>query len=104
MNEKWADYVITAVEYNSQHTHIIAVEVREDLGATLGGSLRLTRQNVVDLIRSGKRFVTATPQGEQFVRGEDVRVLKIGGIPYLRTDNNALEKDNLGKLRELTPS
>jgi hypothetical protein len=104
MNDKWADYVITAVVYNSQHTHIVAAEAREDLGSTIGGATQMTRQKVVDLIKSGKRFVTATKSNDKWTKGEDVRIIKIGSSEYIRTDNNSVEKDNLGKLPELSPT
>ena len=104
MNEKWADYVITAVEYNSQRTHIVAVEVHEDLGSSLGAASRIIRQKVVDLIKSRKSFITATKSNDKWTKGEEVRIIKIGSSEFIKTDNNSVEKDNLGKLPELSPT
>lgn len=34
--EKWADYLISEVRYNSQHTHIDQVKIHEDNGDSVG--------------------------------------------------------------------
>lgn len=98
---KWADYVITAVGYNSEHTHIVEVEVRADLGSSLGNSQIFKRQRVVDLIKEGKTFITATLSGSQYKRGDNVGIVLFNKTEYIRTDGNSRGADNLGNLPEL---
>jgi hypothetical protein len=59
MAEKWADYCITAVRHNEEHTHIEKVKVRPDNGEKLGDESIWTRSEVVSAIdNDGKTFVT----------------------------------------------
>lgn len=100
---KWADYIITAVGYDRNETHIVEVEIRPDTGTDIGGPARVTRQEVVDAIQRDVTFVTAYVRSGKWHRGEDVRVVDIGGVWYLRTDRNRIRADNLGALPRLSP-
>lgn len=98
---KWADYCISEVRYNTEHTHIVKVKVYPDLGDTLGDVTEWTRLDVVNSIGQGKSFVTIykNPEGK-FKKGEDVRIITVSGTKYIRTDANSKAADNLGKLPE----
>jgi hypothetical protein len=97
---KWADYCISRVRYNEKHTHIVKVEAMPDNGDKLGVKIEFTRENVVSKIDNGVTFVTVTLDGGNYHRGEDVRIVRINSVKYIRTDQNQKESDNLGELPE----
>lgn len=98
---KWADYCITAIKYNSTGRHIESVEVREDEGEKLVNPKIWSRESVISSLESGKTFVTATYKDKAWHKGEDVRIIRVNGVKYLRTDGNYTSEDNLGKLPRL---
>lgn len=98
---KWADFVITRVKYNRDHTQIIEVEVRTDTGESISSDTRrMARPEVVSAILRGTTFVTAYYRDSKWHKGEDVRVVTIHGARFIRTDNNSTKADNLGSLPE----
>lgn len=98
---KWADFVITMVKYNRDHTQIAEVEVRADRGESISNDpKRTSRQDVVSAILRGTTFVTAYLRDGKWRRGEDVRVVMVQGVRHIRTDNNSIKADNLGALPE----
>ena len=97
---KWADYCISAVHYNLERTHIVKVKVHLDTGDSIGGAIEKSRSEVVSLIESGKTFVTITSSNGSWHKGEDVRIVIVNGVKYLRTDANSRASDNLGNLPE----
>lgn len=96
---KWADYLISAVRYNEEETHIDKVRCHEDQGESAGASQDISRSTVVSRIEGGNTFVTIikTTDGK-WKRGEDVRIIKVDGEKFIRTDANARKADNLGNL------
>lgn len=97
---KWADFGVSRVKYNPEHTALAEVEVREDLGESFGNPQKMARTNVVAAIERGTTFITVTSRDGKFMKGETVRVITVRGRKYLRTDNNSAESDNLGSLPE----
>ena len=98
---KWADYCVSAVHYNSEHTHIVKTKVHSDGGDTIGAASEWTRADVVDAIGRGKTFVTITRSSDgKWNKGEDVRVVTVNGAKFIRTDSNSKALDNLGNLPE----
>lgn len=98
---KWADYCISAVRYNTEHTHIDKVRVCPDLGDKLGNFSEIVRGDVVNAIERGNSFVTIYANSDgNWKKGEDVRIIIVGGEKYLRTDANSKAADNLGNLPE----
>ena len=97
---KWADFAVTAVHYNFWRLHIETLKVQPDNGDSLGDQVVQTRVEIVRLIEQGHRFVTAYFRDGKWQRGEDIRVIKVNGTKYLRTDNNSSDNDNLGGLPE----
>lgn len=101
--EKWADFVVSGVKYNTHHTAIVEVETRSDNGDTISTiPQRMTRQTVVDALVRGTTFVTTYLQNGQWKRGENVRPVTIHGQRFIRTDDNWTKADNLGSLPEYT--
>lgn len=99
--EKWADFVVTGVRYNATRSRIDAVEIRTDTGESIAGDPRLVRrQDVVSALTRGTTFVTSYLADGKWKKGEDVRAVPMRHERFLRTDNNAIEADNLGNLPE----
>ncbi len=98
---KWADYVITAVRYDSTHDRIIKVKVMEDNGETLHSPSEMTRQTVISNIDEGRMFVTAQKNKEgKWNKGAKVIIVRINYVDYIKTVSNNSEKDNLEELPE----
>ena len=58
--DKWADYCISNVRYNSSNTHIEEVKVRQDLGDSFGVPSTWGRSDVLDSLRNNESFCTIT--------------------------------------------
>lgn len=97
---KWADFGVFRVKYNRDHTAIVEVEVRPDLGENFGDPQKAVRADVAAAIEKGRTFVTVDFREGKSTKGEDVRVVTVQGHKYLRTDNNSIKADNLGSLPE----
>lgn len=100
MATKWADYLISAVEYNSTGSHIARVRAHPDNGDTVGAGAEMQRSTVVSWLESGTTFATITrnTSDNKWTRGADVRVVVIDDTKYIRTDPDRTKSDNLGQL------
>ena len=58
MTDKWADYLISAVRYNTAGTHIDKVQVREDQGEKVGSAEQRGATKVVSSLEADNTFVT----------------------------------------------
>jgi hypothetical protein len=97
---KWADYLISKVRYNEQHTRIIKVIQHLDNDASVGGGTEVTRLDVVDNLKKGKTYCTIYWNNTQWSKGDNVIPYKKDGEYFIRTDGNKIEQDNLGNLPE----
>jgi hypothetical protein len=98
---KWADYLISAVRYNSDHSYIEQVKAFQDLDASLGQEKIYKRETVVNSINLGKTFCTIYKNSENYWQeGQKVFVIKINGVNYIKTADNGTEADNLENLPE----
>jgi hypothetical protein len=96
-----ADYYIEKVRYNKDHTKIIWVSVREDNNTKLGGAYNMVRKKIVNLMSTGKRFMTIYRNTEgKFRKGLKIVTVHINGAEYIRTDEQTMEKDQLEDLPE----
>ena len=99
--EKWADYLISAVRYNTDHTHITDLMVHEDKGDKVGKGEIYSRQATVDAINNGTAFVTIYKGSNgNWKKGQKVFVILVNGTSYLKTVDNGKEEDNLENLPE----
>ena len=95
-----ADYGISAKRKSDDPKRIIQVEIR-NIAPTVGAPQTWTRQQVVDAIETyKKRIITIykKPGSGSWTEGEDVLVVTIDGVKYIRTDANKVKEDNLGSL------
>ena len=99
---KWADFGISAVRYNSEHTHIDKVRVHPDNGDSIGSATEYTRQSVIAAIKKGITFVTIieSADGKKWNKGQPVYIVEINGTEYIKTVDNKKEADNLENLPE----
>lgn len=96
---KWADFLISAVRYSADETHIERVRVREDLGDKVGRIPKeFLRAEVVKNIKSGKTYVTIFRSQNEWKKGQDVHIIKVGNEEFMRTDKNQKARDNLENL------
>ena len=96
---KWADYLISAVQYNIQHTHIVKVYRHLDVGDNVANPNIINRMIVANDLNLGKTYKTIFKNNkDQWTQGEDVRL--IGSTGFITTDPNCTTQDNLGNLPE----
>ena len=99
--EKWADYGISAVRYNSERTHIDQVKVHTDNGETISVATIWKREDVVQALENGKTFVTILHSTEgKWNKGQFIYIIKVGGIKFIKTVDNNKSSDNLENLPE----
>lgn len=98
--DKWADYGISAVKYNSEHTHIERVRIHPDKGDKIGESTEHSREAIIDAIKQGTTFVTIVKGSDGWRKGQPVYIIKVGGTEFIKTVDNGLESDNLENLPE----
>lgn len=97
--DKWADYCISNVRYDSPITHIEQVKVRQDLGDSLGVPSTWDKDDVLDTLRNNESFCTITDgSNNKWEKGAKVEIITINGTDYIKTVKDSTEKDNLGKL------
>jgi hypothetical protein len=97
--DKWADYYISEVRYNSKKTHIEKVKVHEDLGTNLGSPSTWEREDVLDSLRNDESFCTITlGKDNNWKKGAPVLKVTIGEEDYIKTKNDSIKEDNLGSL------
>lgn len=100
MATKWADYCISAVSFNSGHTHIDKVKARKDLGEKLDAEIIYTRAEIVSAINAGNTFVTVVMSNGSLSIGQPVFVVTINGVKFIKTVRDNTTKDNLDNLPE----
>jgi len=97
---QWANFLISAVKYNSDHTHIIQVKQHVDSDTQVGIAQVVSRQTVVSNIKSGYTYATIYPDGEKWKIGQRIIIYPVNGIEYIKTLADRTTRDNLGELPE----
>ena len=98
---KWADYAITAARFKKEKRHIEHVKILKDAGEKLSSEQITSRSEIVRCLENNVTFVTAYKKDDKnWKKGDDVRIVKINGTKFIRTDGNSIEEDNLGELPE----
>ena len=97
--EKWADYLISEVSYDSDHLISIAIRHKDTVqGITEGKSV--DRLTIASDIKNGLLYITIYNQKNTWKKGHRIQTFSIGGTPYLRIDQNKVQLDFLGDLPE----
>jgi hypothetical protein len=98
---KWADYGISAVRFNSTHTHIDRVRAHADNGDTVGAAAEYARADIVAAIKKGTSYITIFKASNgNWNKGQPVYIIKVNGIEYIKTVDNGKAVDNLDNLPE----
>ncbi len=98
---KWADCVITAVKFKKERRHIEQVKLWKDEGEQLSSTEKIiSRQDVISLMEMKVSFVTAYQKEGKWQKGDNVEIVLINNVQFIKTDGDRIEEDNLGKLPE----
>lgn len=98
MVDKWADLLISKVDYSAEPRHIVRVALRLDRGAKVGPAVIASRVEVMKWISAGYSVVTIYWKDDGWQRGAEVQIVTIGGTLYIRTEADRKAVDNLGNL------
>ena len=98
--EKWADFIISRVRYDDDHSRIIECEVFPDFGEGLGAKTHHSRTTIASNLENNHYLTVYKNEKGNFIKGDNVIRYLLDGEYFIRTDGNKLKKDNLGKLPE----
>jgi hypothetical protein len=91
------DYYVSAVRRDENGT-TLQLKVHQT-NPWDGTGATWQRIEVVGAIENlGKSFMTMYYRDGKWVTGEDIRVIRVNNVPYLRTDANKTARDNLDNL------
>ncbi|MGX1175492.1 DUF3892 domain-containing protein [Pseudomonas sp. R151218B TE3479] len=92
------NYYVSAIEYNSDNTHIAKLRVHEvGSDGKLKPSVELTRPQVIELINKKKTFSTMTKVGNEWKAGAKLEIIQVT-TDYLKTKKDSSTRDNLENL------
>ena len=95
--EKWADYLISEVNYDSNH--LISNAVRhEDTPQGITSGSGIDRMNIASDIKNGVSYMTIYNGKDRWTKGQKIFVFSINGNPYLRIDGNKVKSDFFGDI------
>lgn len=96
---KWADYLISEVQYDFKHMEIINVKRHLDTEDGIALPNIVHRNLIVDDLLDGKSYKTIfkTIEGK-WVEGKDIQIIKSTG--FITTDPNSKTRDYLENLPE----
>ncbi|WP_109877423.1 hypothetical protein, partial [Nitrosopumilus zosterae] len=98
--DKWADYLISKVSYDSDHLISVAIRHQEtEQGITEGKSI--DRLTIASDIKNGLLYITIYNGKNSWKKGHKIKTFSISGTPYLRIDGNKVKLDYLGDIQEL---
>jgi len=94
---RWADYLISEANYDSEHLISIAIRHQDtDKGITIG--IPVDRLTISSDIKSGLLYSTIYHGINTWKKGKVIQTFFIDGTPYLRIDGNKVRLDHLGDL------
>ena len=97
---KWADFVISAVRYSSDHKYISEMKQHPDNDGDIGEGEVIDRSSVAANIKRGKKYSTVFNAGANWKIGNGIRTFITDGEFFIRADKNKVARDNLGQLPE----
>lgn len=96
---KWADYLVSAVRFNTAGTHIDKVRTHTDNGDNVGQAVEMDRSTVVSRIEGGYTFETIYKNADgTWHEGRLIKVVVINGVKYIKTYADNTTRDNLDDL------
>ena len=98
--EKWADYLISEVSYDSQHL-ISKVKRHKESEKGIDDGTLVERTNLTSDMYKGLSYITIYNHISTWKRGNTIHLFKIHGEPFLRIDKNKVNQDFLGDIPDL---
>lgn len=92
---KWADYLISEVNYNPVHLISQAKRHSETKEGITQGEL-VDRETIFSDLKHGKTYLTIYRGLTSFKKGNKIRVFRMDGNHYIRIDKNKASLDYLG--------
>ena len=97
--DKWADYLISEVSYDSEH--LVSVAIRhQDTDNRITKGMPVDRMTIASDIKNGLFYVSIYRGKNSWKKGYSIQTFTIKGNPYLRIDGNKVNLDYLGDLPE----
>ena len=97
---QWADYLISAVKYDT-NKKIVQAKQHRDSGDEIGKGELITRDELATNLKKGVRYSTIFNGNSNWKKGDSVHFIRVGSDYSIRTDSNKVEFDNLRMLPEL---
>ena len=97
---KWADYLISAVKYDSDRK-ITQVRQHKDTGEAIGEGEIVDRSILADNLKKGMSYSTVFNSNSNWKIGNKIRCIRTAGDFSIRTDLNKVEFDNLKFIPEI---
>ena len=97
--EKWANYYVSAVHFDSEYIRARKVRVHRVIEPYPSTPESISREDVIRLIEDGKTFVTISPDHHgRWQKQLEVRVAEIEGSKFLRVDDRNDPDDHFGNI------
>lgn len=97
---KWADYLISAVRYDTDRKIVKAIQ-HEDNEGIVGEGIEVDRATIASNIEKGKKYMTVySGPKNTWQMGKTINTFKVDGEYCIRIDKNKVSSDNLGDLVE----
>ena len=100
---KWADYLISAVTYDSNHL-ILKIKQHTDNGKTISQGDIIDRDTLANNLGHGAKYRTLYNGLGKVRMGKNVRYFRAYEHHYIRIDKNKVTSDDLGDLPKLEES
>ena len=98
--DKWADYLISEVSYDSEHLISFVLRHQETEQGITKGELT-DRLTIASDIKNGLIYITIYSGKNSWKKGNKIHMFSIEGTPYLRIDGNKVKLDYFGDIQEL---
>ena len=98
--QKWANYLISEVRYDSNHLISKAKRHQESEKGIDDGSI-VDKTTMASDLHKGLSYITIYNHISTWKRGNEIHLFKINGEPFLRIDKNKVNQDFLGDIPEL---
>ena len=99
---RWADFVITAVKRGPTSGKISQVQIHKDYGNSLSPPEIVDKMVIAHNIKKGKKYITVFKiSNTNWKPGDYVRAFVKDGEAFIRSDDNKVGLDNLGTLPDI---
>ena len=98
---KWADYLISEAEYDSNYL-ISKIKQHRDKGESISDGEIIDRSTLANNLGHGSKYMTVYGALNKLRIGKNVRYFRADGYHYIRIDHNKVNHDNLGDLPDIS--